>query len=55
MPERERQSNGRGQREKKEKPSDDQTLVRRVAERVWELWREDMRRSRERVGKQRGS
>ena len=30
-------------------------LLNLVAERVWELWREDLRRSRERVGKQRGS
>ena len=30
-------------------------LIRRVAERVWKLWQEDMRRERERTGKQRRS
>lgn len=29
-----------------------QRLVRRVAERVWQLWREELRRSRERRGGQ---
>ena len=27
------------------------TLLRLVSERVWELWRDDMRRTRERGGK----
>lgn len=27
---------------------DFETLVRRVSDRVWELWREDLRRNRER-------
>jgi hypothetical protein len=31
-----------------------QELTRRVAERVWELWREDLRRERERRGAGRG-
>lgn len=30
-------------------------LIRRVAERVWKLWQEDLRRERERTGKQRRS
>jgi len=30
---------------------DYETLLRLVSERVWELWREDMRRNRERGGK----
>jgi hypothetical protein len=30
---------------------DQQELARRVAERVWELWREDLRHSQERLGK----
>lgn len=32
---------------------DYETLLRRVYERVWELWRDDLRRSRERGGKER--
>jgi hypothetical protein len=32
---------------------DYETLLRLVSERVWELWREDMRRNRERSGKAR--
>jgi hypothetical protein len=34
---------------------DQDELVRRVANRVWELWREDLRRERERRGTQRRS
>jgi hypothetical protein len=30
---------------------DYETLLRLVSERVWELWRDDMRRTRERGGK----
>jgi hypothetical protein len=30
------------------KNQDFESLVRRVTERVWELWREDLRRNRER-------
>ena len=30
-------------------------LIRRVAERVWQLWREDLRRDRERRGQKRRS
>jgi len=30
---------------------DYETLLRLVSERVWELWREDLRRTRERGGK----
>lgn len=30
---------------------DYETLLRLVSERVWELWRDDMRRNRERGGK----
>lgn len=33
--------------------TDYETLLRLVSERVWELWREDMRRNRERGGKAR--
>ena len=33
------------------KPVDYETLVRQVYERVWQLWQEDLRRSRERGGK----
>ena len=29
-----------------------QELARKVAERVWQLWQQDMRRNRERIGKQ---
>lgn len=29
----------------------DDDLVKRVAERVWELWREELRRERERRGR----
>ncbi len=36
------------------KAVDYETLLRRVSERVWELWREDLRRNRERNGKGRG-
>ncbi len=32
-------------------PKDYETLLRLVYERVWELWRDDLRRSRERGGK----
>lgn len=32
---------------------DYETLLRRVYERVWELWRDDMRRNKERSGKAR--
>ncbi len=31
--------------------TDQQELARRVAERVWKLWREDLRHSQERLGK----
>jgi hypothetical protein len=33
----------------------DPELVRRVAERVWQLWREEMRRERERKSRERRS
>lgn len=33
------------------KAMDYETLLRRVSERVWELWREDLRRNRERGSK----
>ncbi|GAB4440029.1 MAG: hypothetical protein Kow00120_08060 [Anaerolineae bacterium] len=31
-------------------PPDERELARRVAERVWQLWREELRRERERRG-----
>jgi len=33
------------------KAMDYETLLRRVSERVWELWQEDLRRNRERGSK----
>ena len=43
-------------KEKQNKQSaDQQALMKKVAERVWQLWQQDMRRNRERIGKQRGS
>jgi hypothetical protein len=35
--------------------ADQQALLKKVAERVWQLWQQDMRRNRERTGKQHGS
>ena len=35
--------------------SKQQDLAKKVAERVWQLWQQDMRRNRERIGKQHGS
>ena len=32
-------------------PKDYETLLRQVSDRVWELWRDDLRRERERGGK----
>jgi hypothetical protein len=40
-----------GQKDNAAKMQEYQELLRKVAERVWELWREDMRRSQERQGK----
>jgi hypothetical protein len=34
-------------------PMDYETLLKLVYERVWELWRDDLRRTRERSGKAR--
>ncbi len=34
-------------------PMDYETLLKLVSERVWELWRDDLRRNRERGGKAR--
>jgi hypothetical protein len=43
-------------KEKKVKETaDQQALMKKVAERVWQLWQQDMRHNRERTGKQRGS
>jgi hypothetical protein len=44
MPENDQQNSGGNQPQNQNFES----LVRRVTERVWELWREDLRRSRER-------
>ncbi len=38
---KEQQAGGKG---------DEKTLAQKVAERVWELWREELRRERERRG-----
>lgn len=38
-----------------QKPKTQEELVRQVTERVWELWREDLRHERERRGKTRRS
>lgn len=32
-------------------PKDYETLLRQVSDRVWELWRDDLRRAQERGGK----
>ena len=32
-------------------PKDYETLLRQVSDRVWELWRDDLRRAQERDGK----
>lgn len=36
-------------------PLNQDALVQKVVDRVWELWREDLRRERERRGHKRGS
>lgn len=38
----------------KKRPKTKEELVKQVAERVWELWREDLRRERERAGTRAG-
>lgn len=40
-----------GQKNSAAKTQEYQELLRKVAERVWELWREDLRRGQERQGK----
>jgi hypothetical protein len=37
-------------KDKTDKNQDYQQLVRKIADRVWEMWQEDMRRGRERRG-----
>lgn len=32
-------------------PKDYETLLKQVSDRVWELWREDLRRAQERAGR----
>jgi hypothetical protein len=44
-----------GQKNDAAKTQEYQELLRKVAERVWELWREDMRRGQERRGQIRRS
>jgi len=42
--------NSSGQKDSAAKAQEYQELVRKVADRVWELWRQEMRRSQERKG-----
>lgn len=48
-------ANSSGQKDSATKAREYQELLRKVTERVWELWREDMRRGQERQGQVRRS